>query len=190
MTAFDLLAIGIVGLSTVLAFWRGLIRVLASLAAWVVGVLAAIRFSPLIGTMLPDLGESPAVRYVVAFAIILVVVLIIGALVGFLVSRLALAVGLGFLDRSLGAIFGLARGVLIAVLLVLFAGLTTLPRSDWWQNAVSSPALVAAALNLRPWLPRAWADRLDYGHGERRPAKSVVKTEFDPILSGMAGGGA
>jgi membrane protein required for colicin V production len=190
MTAFDFLAIGIVGLSTVFAFWRGFIRVLASLAAWIIGVLAAIRFSPLVGAMLPDFGESPAVRYVVAFAIILVVVLIIGALVGFLVSRLAQAVGLGFLDRFLGAIFGLARGVLIAVLLVLFAGLTTLPRSDWWQNALSSPALVAAALNLRPWLPKAWADRLDYGRGERRPPKPVVKTESDPIMSGMAGSGA
>lgn len=190
MTAFDFLAIGIVGLSTVFAFWRGFTRVFASFAAWVVGVLAAIHFSPLIGTMLPDFGESPAMRYVVAFAIILVVVLIIGALVGFFISRIVRAVGLGFLDRSLGAIFGLARGVLIAVLLVLFAGLTTLPRSDWWQNALSSPALVAAALNLRPWLPRAWADRLDYGHGERRPAKPVVKTESDSITSGIAGSGA
>ena len=102
---------------------------------------------------------------------------------------MARAAGLGFLDRALGAIFGLARGVLIAVLLVLFAGLTTLPRSDWWQNAVSSPALVAGALNLRPWLPGAWADRLDYGHGERRPAKPVVKTGSAPIMSGIAGSG-
>jgi len=190
MTAFDFLAVAIVGLSTVFAFWRGFVRVLASLAAWIVGVLAAIRFSPLVGAMFPDLGESPAVRYVVAFAVILIVVLLIGALAGFLVSRMVQAVGLGFLDRFLGAIFGVARGVLIAVLLVLFAGLTTLPRSDWWQNALSSPALVAAALNLRPWLPRAWAERLDYGHGERRPAKPVVKTESDSIMSGIAGSGA
>jgi membrane protein required for colicin V production len=176
MTAFDLLVIGIVGLSTVFAFWRGFVRVIASLVAWVVGVLAAIRFSDVLGAMFPDFGESPATRYVVAFAIILVVVLLIGALVGFLVSRLLQAVGLGFLDRALGALFGVVRGILIAVLLVLFAGLTTLPRNDWWQNALSSPALVAAALSLRPWLPKAWADRLDYGHGERRPPKAVVKT--------------
>jgi membrane protein required for colicin V production len=175
MTAFDFLVIGIVALSMLTAFWRGFIRVIASLAGWVIGVLAAIRFSGAFGNMLPDLGESPAVRYVVAFAIILVVALIVGSLVGLLFSRLVEAVGLGFLDRSLGAIFGVARGILIAVLLVLFAGLTTLPKSDWWQNAASSPALVAAALSLRPWLPKAWGDRLDYGAKERRPAKSVVR---------------
>ena len=190
MTAFDLIAIGIVGLSTVFAFWRGFVRVLASLAAWIVGVLAAIHFSPLVGAMLPDFGESPAARYVVAFAIILVLVLLIGALIGFLVSRLVQAVGLGFLDRFLGAIFGVARGILIAVLLVLLAGLTSLPKTDWWQNAVSSPALVDAALDLRPWLPRAWADRLDYGRGERAPAKPVLKTQSDPLMSGIAGNGA
>ncbi len=175
MTAFDFLVIGIIGLSTLFAFWHGFTRLIASLVAWVVGVLAAIRLSGGFGNMLPDFGESPAARYVAAFAIILVVVLIVGALIGFLLSRLLQAVGLGFLDRSLGAIFGFARGILVAVLLVLLAGMTTLPKSDWWQNASLSPALVTAALSLRPWLPKAWADQLDYGRGERRPAKTVVK---------------
>jgi membrane protein required for colicin V production len=182
MTAFDFLVIGIVGLSMLSAFWRGFARVMASLIAWVVGVLAAIRFSGPFGNMLPDLGESPAVRYVLAFAIILVVVLIVGALIGVLLSRLLRAVGLGFLDRLLGAIVGIARGVLIAVLLVLFAGLTTLPKSDWWQNAYSSPMLVAGALSLRPWLPKVWADQLDYGRGERRPAKAVVSAEVKETM--------
>jgi membrane protein required for colicin V production len=175
MTAFDLMVIGVVGLSTVFAFWHGFVRVVASLATWVVAVLAGIRFSDLVGTMLPDFGETPAARYVAAFALIMVCVLIVGAIVGFLLSRLVSAVGLRFLDRLLGALFGFARGVLVAVVLVLFAGLTTLPKQDWWQNALTSPALTAAALSLRPRLPKAWADRLDYGFGERRPAKPVVK---------------
>jgi membrane protein required for colicin V production len=176
MTAFDLMVIGVVGLSTVLAFMRGFVRVFVSLVAWIVAVVGAIRFSEVIGGVLPDFGETQGTtRYVAAFALILIGVLIVGALVGYLLSRLVRTVGLGFLDRTLGAIFGLARGLLIAVLFVLFAGLTTLPRTDWWQNSATSPALTAAALTLRPWLPRAWAERLDYGPRERRPAKSVVK---------------
>lgn len=175
MTAFDFLVIGIVGLSAVFAFVRGFVRVLVSLLAWVLGVVAAVRFSEVIGAMLPDFGETPATRYVAAFALILVGVLIVGALAGFVLSRLVRAVGLGFLDRALGAIFGVARGLLIAVLLVLFAGLTTAPKKDWWQNSVTSPILTTAALALRPWLPKAWADHLDYGPGEHRPNKAVVK---------------
>ncbi len=175
MTAFDLMVFGVVGLSTVLAFLRGVVRVLVSLVAWVVAILGAIRFSGPVGGMLPNFGATPATRYVVAFALILVVVLIAGALIGYLLSRLVRAIGLGFLDRMLGAIVGVARGVLIAVILVLFAGLTTAPKTDWWQNSLTSPILTETALRLRPWLPRAWADRLDYQPRERRPAKSVVK---------------
>ena len=147
---------------------------MASIAAWVIGLIAAFRLSSVVGSLLPDVGESAAVRYVLGFVLVLAVVLLAGALIGLLVSRLARAVGLGAADRVLGALAGVARGVLFVVLLVLVAGLTTLPRSDWWQNAFSSPALVAGALSLRPWLPKAWADRLDYGRRERMPAKSVV----------------
>jgi membrane protein required for colicin V production len=178
MTAFDLMVIGVVGLSTVFAFVRGFVRVFVSLLAWVIGVVGAIRFSGAVGALLPDFGEAPATRYVVAFALILVAVLIIGALAGFVLSRLVRAAGLGFLDRVLGAIAGLARGILIAVILVLFAGLTTAPKQDWWQNSLTSPILTTAALSLRPWLPKVWADRLDYSPGERRPSKAVVKSRI------------
>jgi membrane protein required for colicin V production len=175
MTAFDFMVIGVVGLSTLLAFMRGFVRVFISLAAWVIAVIGALRFSEIGGRMLPDFGESPATRYVVAFALILIGVLIVGALVGYVLSRLVQAVGLGFLDRTLGGIFGIVRGVLIAVIIVLLAGMTSAPRKDWWQNALTSPPLTTAALTLRPWLPKAWADRIDYSPRERRPAKAVVK---------------
>jgi membrane protein required for colicin V production len=187
MTAFDFVVIAIVVLSTLFAFWQGFIRMLASLAAWVVGILAALHFSSVIGTLLPDFGESPAIRYVIAFATILIVVLILGALVGALVAHIMQAAGLGFVDRVLGAVAGVARGVVLAVLLVLIAGVTTLPRNDWWQNAFTSPALVAGALSLRPWLPKAWADRLDYGRRERRPAKQVVRLWSYETNAGFGG---
>ena len=176
MTGFDLAVIAVVALSTLAAFVHGFMRVAASLIAWVVGIVAAVRFSSSVGAMLPDFGESPVARYLLAFALILLAVLLVGGLVGYLLSRLLKVAGLGFLDRGLGAVVGFARGILIAVLLVLFAGLTALPKADWWQNALLSRPLTVAALSLRPWLPQAWADRLDYGK-ERRPAKTVVTTK-------------
>ena len=176
MTAFDLIAIGIVGVSTIAAFMRGFVRVAASLAAWVLGLLAALDFSSGFGAMLPNFGETPTTRYVVAFVLILLVVLILGALIGFVVSRLLQAIGLGFLDRFFGAVVGLVRGLVIVVFLVLLAGLTALPAKDWWQNAWLSGPFTVAALSLRPWLPKPWAERLDYSGKEHRPAKPVGKT--------------
>ena len=171
MTAFDLIVIGIVGLSTVFAFWRGLIRVVMSLVALVAAVLAAIQFSPSVANMLPVLSDNATTRYLAAFALIFIVVALIGSLLGWVLSRAIRAIGLGFVDRLLGAVFGVARGVLIVVIAVLLAGLTTLPRQEWWQNALFAPPLVIAALSLRPWLPQALAQRLDYGPGGVRPGR-------------------
>ena len=173
MTAFDLIVIGIVGLSAVFAFWRGLIRVVMSLVGLVAAVLAAIHLSPAASNLLLVLSDNPITRYLVAFALIFIVVALICALLGWLLSRAVRAIGLGFVDRVLGAVFGVARGVLIVVIAVLLAGLTTLPRQEWWQNASFAPPLVIAALSLRPWLPQALAQRLDYGPGSAKGGKQA-----------------
>jgi membrane protein required for colicin V production len=171
VTAFDMMVIAVVGLSTVLAFWRGFVRVVMSLVAWVAAVVLAIHYSSSVGEMLPEFGGSPAARYIAAFALILVGILVLGTLIGWLLARMIRAIGLGFLDRILGALLGVARGVLIVVIGVLIAGLTVLPRQNWWQNSLFAPAFVTLALSLRPWLPQAMAARLDYGPGERARAK-------------------
>jgi membrane protein required for colicin V production len=152
-------------------FARGFMRVVVSLAAWVFAVLLAIHLSTPLGAMLPDFGGAPTARYVAAFALIVIGVLLVGALLGWLLYRLVRAIGLGFLDRLLGAVIGMARGVLIVVIGVLVAGLTSLPQRVWWQNAMFAPPLVAAALSLKPWLPHPWAEQLDYG----KPGRPVPK---------------
>ena len=175
MTAFDFIVIGIVVLSVLFGFARGFLRVVVSFAAWVFAVILAIHMSPVLGPYLPDMGESPTARYLLAFAIVVVLVLIAGALLGWALYRLARAVGLGFLDRLLGGVAGVALGVLIVVIGVLAAGMTSLPRQDWWQNAMLSPPFVAAALSLKPWLPQVWAEQLDYGKSPRPAPKPAAK---------------
>jgi hypothetical protein len=83
-------------------------------------------------------------------------------------------VSLGFIDRFLGAAFGLARGVIVVVIFVLIAGLTALPQQEWWQNATLAPPLVAAALSLREWLPPAWSERLNYGAPADRASERKI----------------
>ena len=116
-------------------------------------------------------GHTPGMRVVWELGTCFPVVVIVGALLGWLLARAIRAIGLGFIDRVLGAVFGVARGVLIVVIGVLLAGLTTLPRQEWWQNAFLAPPLVAAALSLRPWLPRSMAERLDYTPGDAKPGR-------------------
>lgn len=173
MTAFDWSVITVMALSMLLAYARGLTRELIALLAWGFGFFAAVAFSPLVGAWLPELGGSPVIRYIVAFAVILIAALVLGALVAWPLSSVIRKSGLGFVDRFLGALFGIARGLVVAVAFVLVAGITSLPRQDWWQNAALAPPLVAAALSLVPWLPSAWAERLDYS----RQGRTLPKVE-------------
>ncbi|MEI6722145.1 MAG: CvpA family protein, partial [Betaproteobacteria bacterium] len=56
-------------------------------------------------------------------------------------------------DRGLGGLFGLARGVLIVLALVMVAGMTRLPQMDVWKDALLSPLAEAAVDTVRPFLP-------------------------------------
>jgi membrane protein required for colicin V production len=174
MTAFDFGVVAVVALSTLLAFVRGVLRELIALASWVIAFVLAFAYGDQIAALLPKFEAAPAARPVLAYALIFIVMLVAGALVAVVVSKAVRAVGLGFLDRFLGAVFGAARGGAVVMLFVLVAGLTALPRQDWWQNALSAPALATAALSLRPWLPPTWAERLDYSRAGRKPARPGV----------------
>jgi len=175
MTIFDWGVLGTIALSTLFAFFRGVIREMIALVAWVAGFVAAIAFTPVVGGWLPEIGSYPLIRYIVAFTAILIGALLLGALVAYPLARAIRAAGLGFVDRFLGAIFGLGRGLLLVLLFVLAAGVTSIPRAEWWQNAVLAAPLVEAALMLKPWLPERWAERLDYSRGGPHGSSSPTK---------------
>ncbi len=174
MNAFDWTIIAVVGFSMLFAFLRGVTRELIALVAWVLGFVAAVALTPLVGGMLPEIGGNPVFRYLVAFIGVFIGCLVLGALIAWPLATVIRKAGLGFVDRFLGAIFGAARGAVLVMAFVLVAGLTTLPRLVWWQNAALAPPLAVAALSLKPWLPPEWAERLDYSRDGRAPAHAPV----------------
>ena len=175
MTIFDWVVVLIVAVSTLFAFFRGVVRELIAVVAWVLGFVFAIAFTPLLGAMLPDIDGHPAVPYIVAFALIIIAAVLLGALIAWPLAKAVRAAGLGFVDRFLGSIFGLVRGAAVVLAFVLVAGLTPLPRSDWWQRAALVPPLVAGVLALKHHLPSELAARLDYSPGARQKTVPVER---------------
>mgnify|MGYP006203398815 CR=1 FL=1 len=98
----------------------------------------------------------------VAFVAVFLVTLTVTTLIGVMLSRLARRAGLGGLDRTLGGVFGLARGWVIVLALALLAGLTRLPSDPAWKESFTGPSLARAATYLKAWLPAALAERLRY----------------------------
>jgi len=170
LTVLDLAALLVLALSVLLAWSRGIIRSLIGTVAWIVGFVAAIGFAPTVGAFVPDTPNAPWLRYVIAFVGIFLAAIVAGALIAWPLRAVVRKAGLGFVDATLGATFGLARGVALLVAFALVAGATGLAQREWWQNAYFAPTLASAALALRPWLPHDWAERLDFSPGGSAPA--------------------
>ena len=166
--------------STLFAYVRGVVRELFAIASWIVGLVLALRYADPVASLFSTFDIPPAGRHVLAFALILIVVLVVGALFARIARRAVRGVGLGFIDRLLGAVFGVLRGALLALIFALIAGLTTLPRHDWWQNSTVGPVLAESALAMRPYLPPEWAARLDFSATGKTRAPGAVSASRAP----------
>jgi membrane protein required for colicin V production len=162
MTVVDYAALAIVGLSVVISVWRGAVREVLALTAWFAAFVAAQAYASAAAAFLPTSVESPALRLLTGFAVVFVAVLLLTTLAAATISRLVRSAGLGPLDRTLGAIFGVARGMLVVIILVLLSGLTAFPRTPTWRDAMLSPLLEAAAASVKPMLPYELARRIDF----------------------------
>lgn len=162
MTAFDYAVLGVVTISAMLGFWRGVVNEVLALVAWVAAFVAARSWAGAVGEGLGGLVAEPLLRYPAAFVIVLVGVLVVFAVGRLLLSTLLRAAGLGLADRVLGAGFGVARGALIILAGVLLAGMTTVPNSQWWRDAWLAPPLETAAIAAKPWLPAEVGKRIRY----------------------------
>jgi len=162
MTWLDYAIIAVLAISIVWSALRGVVREIISLGGWVIAFLAANLFAGPLAEHLPQLVAGATLRALVAFLAIFIFALILTALVGMLMSRLVNAVGLGAADKGLGALFGLARGMIVVLVAALLAGLTAAPRQAWWKESMSGEPLKTMALALKPWLPDSFAQRLRY----------------------------
>src|SRR6185436_3569396 len=111
--------------------------------------------------LVPHVADE-RVRLLAAFAGLFLTVLLAMSVLALVVSKLVKGAGLGVEDRLLGGVFGLARGVLVVMALVLAAGLTALPRQPEWRQAAFSGPLEVFAGEVKSWLPAGLAQRIAY----------------------------
>ena len=162
MTAFDYAVLGVVAASAALGFWRGVVSEVLALVAWVAAFVTARTWAGTVGESLGGVVSEPVLRYAAGFVMALVGVLVLFAVGRLLLSAMLRAAGLGLADRMLGAGFGVARGLLIVLATVLVAGMTALPKSQWWRDARLAPPLETAAIAAKAWLPEQVGRRVNF----------------------------
>jgi membrane protein required for colicin V production len=139
MTGADVLILLVLLGSTLIGCLRGFVREAVSLVFWVGAIWAAWRFGPLVEPHLGGLLADPSVSPWVGRLVVLVVVLLIGWVIGMLLSYFTRSMGLGLVDRVIGLLFGIVRGMVLVGLLIIGAELLHLNHEEWWNRSKLVP---------------------------------------------------
>ena len=161
MTGLDYFVIAALVVSIVWGAWRGLVHEVLSLAGWIMAFLAANLLAAPLSESFPA-NMRPEFRVVGAFIAVFVGTLVLTTILTALVTRFVRVSVLQSLDRWLGALFGLLRGLVLIIAFATVAGLTSLPRKPVWTESATGYSLAQTVLQLRHWLPPALANRLKY----------------------------
>jgi len=163
----DLIVLAVIVVSALLAMLRGFTREVMAILSWGAAAAAAIYFYPLVVPKLAD-AASPifiakeTLRPYIAGAAIFFITLILVSIVTIRISDAILDSKIGALDRSLGFLFGLARGLLLCAIAFVFLqwlapdavnGADKSGKKDWLVNSKTLPLLKTASAQLLALLP-------------------------------------
>jgi membrane protein required for colicin V production len=162
MTSFDYTVLVIIGVSIIVSMMRGAVREVLAITGWLVAIYVARTYATQLLPLLPADIPTESLKVLAAYIIVFFGVLVVASLLTIALSSLIKKIGLNWLNRGIGAVFGFMRGLLIVCVLVFLAGLTNLPKDARWVNAMFSPPLEALVKTALPWMPQAVAKHVKY----------------------------
>jgi membrane protein required for colicin V production len=179
-SVLDLVVIGIVLISALLAAVRGFTREVLAIVAWVVAAAAAWYLHPMALPIAQQYISSNTVALVASIGAIFVITLIIVSIITVQISDLILDSRIGALDRTLGLFFGAARGFLICVIGWAFLGWLLQGKEPEWATASKTrPAMENTRDNIIAMLPEN-AEALIQRLRNRDAAPEAEPAEPDP----------
>lgn len=163
MTGFDYGLLAILGVSCFLGIRRGLIKELLSLVSYGLAGLASVWWGPVVATnpLLHWVGND-YLRLGIAYVLLFILVLLMVGLLNMGLASMLRGTGLTPADRGLGALYGLLRGLLGVLIIVVVLGYTPVPGEAWWKNAMFAPAAVSAVQQIKARVPEPVAGWLPY----------------------------
>jgi membrane protein required for colicin V production len=150
MTWVDLVVFGFLLVSGLLAFARGLVREVLGIGAWAGSVALAVAGLPMmrdtVGTWFSNPAWVDPVSFIVVFLVSLIVLMLIARMIGGFVRGSAL----GGVDRTLGLVFGLARGAAV-IIIAYIVGQMVFP-IDRWPDAVLDARVLTPTYEAARWV--------------------------------------
>jgi membrane protein required for colicin V production len=159
MNLVDLGVLGIVAISALLGLSRGFVREMLGLGAWLLALYGAWRFGPALLPVANSTIGNPDIASVAAYGGTFIVLVIVLSLLANLVGRAVRVSALGGLDRTLGLVFGLARGAVVVIAGYILLG-ALLPHPDAWPPQIKGARTMPFLFDGATWIVNQLPERV------------------------------
>ena len=142
--------------SIIIGFVRGFVKESISIAALVIAIWASLYFGPAVGEVSQSWLSSVEAQTWFGRILVFAIVLSIGGLLGWGISKLVRLSVLSGLDRMMGSLFGMLRGIIVVALLVIFGQFSGFENDDWWLESRLLPHFEVVADWIEVMAPKGY----------------------------------
>ena len=139
MPIIDILIAAAILVSVVVGIFRGFVKEAISIAALLVAIWAALYFGPEAGNISENWFKSEELQMWFGRVLVFLVILSLGGLLGWGISKLVRLSVLSGMDRLLGAVFGVARGILLVAVAIIGGQFAGFDNDNWWLQSKLIP---------------------------------------------------
>ena len=150
MNWVDILILAVIAVSAMLAFMRGLVREVMGIGAWVGAGIVAVWGGPFLEPRMLEWTGKPDFAGPLAYGAVFIGALILLSVVASMIGGVVRGSMLGGIDRTLGVVFGLARGAVLVAVAYIAAGLLVVP--ERWPDPVLQARALPYAYQGAAWL--------------------------------------
>ncbi len=168
----DYVILAVFAVSILIGLMRGFTREVLGALGWVLAFWVAFTFTHQAAEWLTPYITTPSVRRAAAFGGLFLIVLLLTSLLTFFIGRVIRDGALASADRTLGAGFGLLRGLVLIAALLWAAGTTAARQDPWWQQSALIPKLEWMADILKAAVPPRWIRVLESPSSSDTPTSS------------------
>lgn len=148
--------------SAVIGLFRGFVREAFALTTWLAAIWVGMHYSHDLSPALQTSVDYPSAQLAIAFIGLFILTLLLGGMISYILQHLIEKTGLTGTDRLLGMVFGVFRGAVLVAILVMLAGMTSVPQEPWWKQSQLLPPFLDFAVWLKSHIPAELAGYINF----------------------------
>ena len=156
MPIIDILIVVAIIISVIVGLVRGFIKEAISITALLMAIWAALYFGPAVGMATAGWLDSQELQMWFGRILVFAIILSVGGLLSWGLSKLVRLSILSGMDRFLGSVFGLCRGILLIAVCIILGQFSGFDNDDWWEDSILIPHLDVVAEWIKIMAPQGY----------------------------------